>query len=873
MSYMTEDNLKEVRLEKIEKLKELGINPYPHTFDKTHTVAQSRDSEGKTIKTAGRMMSYREHGNIAFADIVDETGRIQIFFQKKVLGDSFKNLKLLDIGDFIGIEGEVGKTVAGEISIIPVSYTLLSKSLRPLPNEWYGLKDVETRYRQRYLDLILNPEVRERFNIRTKVISGTREYLDGLGFWEVETPVLQPMYGGANAKPFTTHLNALDQQMYLRIAVELYIKRLITGGYERVYEIAKDFRNEGIDQTHSPEFTMIEWYEAYGDYNLLMDRAEGLIKFLANKINGNTVLEVGDQKVDVGNKWPRITMIDSMKEKLGLNVEQESRESLLDYLKEKCPEAEAIGTETKGQLIFMIFDHLIPKMLKEPTWVVDYPQDISPFARPHRSKEGWAERFEGYIGGKEIMDGWTEITEASVQRKVWEKDTDATRPDKTEAQHVDEDYLAAMEYGMPPFNGIGIGIDRLTMLFTNIWAIKELILFPTLKKTKAEREEEEEIEQEIAEQPASAGLHRITNTPDVSSVGTTRQEAFELLKKYMESPNLIKHSLATEAAMKGIYRCLHKNDYNERTEEVWGITGLLHDIDYEIAQKEGKLDQHGHLLFDREPNLIEEPIQHAIKSHSKTSVQAENDLDWAITIVDQLTGLCVSSALISKDKELASIDKEFVLKRFNTPGFSRGVDRENIKLCESKLGISLLDFINITLTSMQAIATDLGFAKNIALTTAGEIASSQTPGNNDIALRQDFSRKMVIVVNKDLQEWQVLNTVGHVSAYLGNKMNSSFDTGESFDSKDGIPHPRNTQYPIIVLSAGSEQLKNLAAKVRVSGLLYHGFIREMIETTNDKEIEKILSQKSEEEIEYLGVGIFGTNEEVATLTKNYSLWK
>lgn len=712
---MPEENLKQVRLEKIEKLRQMGINPYPHAFDKTHTVAQALQSEGQVVKTAGKIFSYREHGNIAFADLGDETGRIQIFFQKAKLGDGqFKNLKLLDIGDFLGVEGEVGKTIAGEISVIPATYEILSKSLRALPSEWYGLKDVETRYRQRYLDLLLNPEVRKRFNIRSQVISGVRNYLDSLGFWEIETPVLQPMYGGANAKPFTTHLNALDQKMYLRIAVELYIKRLIAGGYEKVYEIAKDFRNEGVDQTHSPEFTMLEWYEAYVDYNTMMDRAEGLIKFLANKIYGSTILEVGDQKVDVGNKWPRISMIDIMKDKLGIDVEQESRESMLAFLKEKSPDAEIVGSETKGQLIFMIFDHHIPRMLKEPTWIVDYPTDISPFARPHRKKEGWAERFEGYIGGKEIMDGWTEITESSEQRKAWVKDTNAARPDKEEAQHVDEDYLAAMEYGMPPYGGIGIGIDRLVMLFTNTWVIKELILFPLLKRDKVEQEEEEEIENEITESDEDSGQARITtdklSTPDVSEVKITKDEAFELLKKYMESPNLIKHSLATEAAMKGIYRYLHKDDFNARVEEVWGITGLLHDLDYEVAQKEEKLDQHGRLLFDRDPNLVEEPIQHAIKAHNRTmtGVVPTNDMDWAIALVDQLTGLVVSSTLISKDRKLARIDPEFVLKRFNTPGFSRGVDRENIKLCEEKLGISLLEFIRITLESMQQIADQMG---------------------------------------------------------------------------------------------------------------------------------------------------------------------
>ncbi|HEV2339511.1 MAG TPA: lysine--tRNA ligase [Patescibacteria group bacterium] len=477
-----ETNLKEVRQEKIKRLQKSGVQPYAYAFAKTDTIAQALQNEGKTVKTAGRIFSYREHGNIAFADIKDETGSIQIFFQKKFLGDSFTQVKLLDVGDFIGIEGTVGKTVAGEISVMPTSVTLLSKAVRPLPSSWYGLKETETRYRQRYLDLLLNPQVRERFNVRSKLISGIREYLDNLEFWEVETPVLQSLYGGTNAKPFTTHLNALDQDMYLRIADELYIKRLVVGGYERVYEIAKDFRNEGIDQTHFPEFTMLEWYEAYVDYQIMMDRAEELVKFLANKLYGHTVLHVDNKQIDIGKKWPRITMSDVMQQKLGLDVEKETAESLLHYLKKHCPDVKLVGGETKGQLVYMIFDHLIPKTLEKPTWIIDYPKDVSPLSRPHRSKDGWVERYEGYIGGKEIIDGWTEIIDPQIQRTAWEADQKAARKDKEEAQHVDEDFLTAMEYGMPPYGGIGIGIDRLTMLFTNTWSIKELILFPTLKR-------------------------------------------------------------------------------------------------------------------------------------------------------------------------------------------------------------------------------------------------------------------------------------------------------------------------------------------------------------------------------------------------------
>lgn len=475
----TINQLKEERLKKLEKIRSLGWNPYPSSYDKINTIKDCLKKEGKTVKTAGKLFSLRTHGNIAFADLKDETGKIQIFFQKKLLGENYKNLSLLDIGDYLGVEGQVIKTIAGEISIAPTKYTFLGKSLLPLPHEWFGLKDIELRYRQRYLDLLMNHDVRKRFNTRTKLVTSIRKYLDSLGFWEVETPILQPLYGGANAKPFTTHFNALDQKMYLRLAPELYLKRLIAGGYERVYEIAKDFRNEGIDHAHNPEFTMIEWYESYADYHRVMDVTEGLFKHLAKELNSGTKMKIDDKEIDISGKWPRIEMTEILEKTLKINVEKMTEKELNAYCKKE--KIEVLGGETKGQLIFLIFEHKIPETLIAPTWIIDYPEDVSPLSKEHRTKKGWVERFEGYIGGREICDGWSELTDPVIQRQRFESDVRATRKDREEAQQVDDDYLTSLEYGLPPLGGIGIGIDRLTMFFTNTWAIKEIILFPTLK--------------------------------------------------------------------------------------------------------------------------------------------------------------------------------------------------------------------------------------------------------------------------------------------------------------------------------------------------------------------------------------------------------
>ncbi len=688
----TVQNLREDRLKKLEKIRELGWNPYPSSYEKKQMVGQTREMEGQVVKTAGKLFSFRTHGNIAFADLKDETGKIQLFFKKDTLGaETYKHLSLLDIGDYVGVEGTVTKTTAGELSIIPTSYTLLSKSLQPLPHEWYGLKDTEQRFRQRYLDLLLNPEVRERFNVRTKVLRYLREYLDTLGFWEVETPIFHPLYGGANAKPFTTHYNALSQDMFLRVAFELYLKRLISGGYERVYEIGRDFRNEGFDRSHSPEFTMIEWYEAYANYHRVMDVTEGLFKYLAQKLNGTPKMKIDEMEIDLSGKWPRISMSDIMKEKLNLDVEALSVGELKAYCEKN--HIELIGGETKGQLIYVIFEHSIPKLLVEPTWIIDYPEDVSPLSKGHPTKKGWVERFEGYIAGKEICDGWSELTDPVIQRERFTNDQKAVRKDKEEAQQVDEDFLTAMEFGMPPLGGIGIGIERLVMFFTNTWAIRETMLFPTLKKLE---------------------LHNATQTPQPLKVVTTpvahepyslsREQAFTLVKEKLTSPHLVKHSLAVEAAMKGLAKHFGANELR------WGMVGLLHDVDWDMTKDAP--DQHTKQTISwlTELGNSDTELHKAILSHNhhhNGENAPETQMEWALYTCDELTGFIVARTLVLPTKKIADVTVESVLKKFPSKSFAAGVNRSQIMLCEEKLGLKIADFVGIVLKSMQDIAGDL----------------------------------------------------------------------------------------------------------------------------------------------------------------------
>ena len=478
------DEIRSLRLDKLANLKKLGVNPYPSKFtpppDHPHLpVSAARLNHGQIVSVAGRLWKLRSHGQLTFADLKDASGQIQLLFQSSELSDKYELLKLLDAGDFLGVTGRIITTQAGEITVSVASFQLLTKALRPLPDDWYGLKDIEDRYRKRYLDLLINPEVKKRFVTRSRLVKEIRLYLDRLGYQEVETPTLQSLYGGANAKPFKTHVNSLNTDIYLRIADELYLKRLLVSDMEKVFEICKDFRNEGFDQTHHPEFTMIEYYECYADYHRIMDVTEGLFKHLATAVLGSAPLQVGNHQVDISHPWPRVTMTDAIMDQLGLDVAKSSASQLAEFAQShKIP---LLGGDSAGQLIFTIFEHLVTDKLIDPVWIINYPSAVSPLAKSIPGQPDWVERFEGYIGGKEICDGWSELTDPTEQRARFEFDTQAARKDQEEAQKVDEDFLEAMEYGLPPIGGIGIGIDRLTMFFTNTWSIKEVILFPLLR--------------------------------------------------------------------------------------------------------------------------------------------------------------------------------------------------------------------------------------------------------------------------------------------------------------------------------------------------------------------------------------------------------
>ena len=485
---MTDNNkdlneMLKIKRDKLEELKQEGKDPHEIVNFKDRTPAATikdkyDDYEGKSIRIAGRIIAKRGHGNMSFMDIQDESGTIQIVNRKNVIGDEFKQVKKYDIGDIVGIEGEVFKTKQGEISIETKIPQLLTKSLQMLPEKWHGLKDPDLRYRQRYLDLIVNPEVKEVFVLRSRIISEIRKFLDSRGFLEVETPILNTIAGGATARPFITHHNTLDIDMYLRIANELYLKRLIVGGFDRVYEMGRMFRNEGMDATHNPEYTAMELYQAYADYEDMMEIVESMIETVATNVLGNTVIEYDGNEIELKAPWKRVTMIDSIKNETGVDFNKiTTYEDAVAIAKEKGVEVK----ETRGEIINEFFEEFVEDTLIQPTFIYDYPVEISPLAKRKKDDKSLTYRFEAFINGSEVGNAFSELNDAADQRERFEAQVAKRENGDDEAQMMDYDFVNALEVGLPPTGGLGIGIDRVIMLLTGQHSIRDVLLFPTMK--------------------------------------------------------------------------------------------------------------------------------------------------------------------------------------------------------------------------------------------------------------------------------------------------------------------------------------------------------------------------------------------------------
>ncbi len=472
----------------LESLRESGVDPYPRRFERSRLSREVVDDfdrlEGSEVTVAGRLMATRGHGKAGFADLVDEKGKMQLYVRRDEVGDEqFAVWKLLDVGDIVGARGEVFKTRSGEVSIKVKELTLLAKALLPLPEKWHGLKDKEIRYRRRYLDLISNEETRSVFRARSRIVHIMRDFLTERGFLEVETPILQPIYGGAFARAFETHHHSLDLKLYLRIADELYLKRLIVGGFERVFEIGKDFRNEGMDRTHSPEFTQLELYQAYADYNVMMETTESLFERLAFELTGGTSFTWQGREIDVKAPWKRVKVMEAVADAVGADA-LKSREALAAAARAADLDlGDPVGDELPGfgELVEKILSELVEPKLMEPTFLIDYPLEISPLAKQTPGDPTIVERFEVFIAGIELGNSFTELNDPDEQVRRLSAQVDKRAQGDEEAHGMDDDFIMALKHGMPPTGGLGIGVDRVVMLLTDSPGIRDVILFPAMR--------------------------------------------------------------------------------------------------------------------------------------------------------------------------------------------------------------------------------------------------------------------------------------------------------------------------------------------------------------------------------------------------------
>lgn len=636
---MALDQIREERIKKLNNLKEAGIDPYPATVTNVServNICDARNMPDQRVVVMGRLRSLRPHGKIAFADLEDESGKMQLFFSKEVLNESvdsrlrgndnslsFNALSMLDIGDIIQAEGEVFQTQAGEITVRVSAFQLLTKTLLPLPSDWYGLKDTEERLRKRYLDLLMNPEVKDLFRKKTKFWSSMRKFMLEEGFLEVEMPILEPVPGGADARPFITHHNALDIDLYLRISLELPLKRLLVGGYEKVFEIGRIFRNEGIDAEHLQDYTQLEFYWAYADYNDLMNFLQSMYQFVIQETFGTLKTSWQGHEIDWSGDWPKMEYRDLLNTEWSVDIDTITIEELYELAKKYNVAVEPnLG---KGRLLDYIYKKTIRPKLIQPMFLLNFPVEVEPLAKRIPGREDKVQRVQILAMGSELGKGFSELNDPLDQRGRFEEQMKLREAGDEEAQMMDEDFVEALEYGMPPAAGFGISERLFAMLVDR--PIREMVFFPTMK-------------------------------PDDSS-----------------------------------------------------------------------------------------------------------------------------------------------------------------------------------------------------------------------SKKQDFDKKFVVVLNKNLESWKLSNTIGHISAYLGNKLQEPFDTGKHFTTKDEKPLPRNSQYPVVTLSATNEQLHQFMQKVRESGLTYIGYVPEMIEFIDDQKLSKAISEKEEGEIGYCGIGVFGPKKVVDELTRGLELYK
>ena len=706
-----------------------GVNPYPIASEVTAHAAQlEKDSsdlpDGEDTQdvasVAGRIRALRRQGKAAFIVLEDVSGQIQLFCRVNDLGEEgWGLLRQLDLGDIVNATGRVLRTRRGQLSIAPTKLVLLSKSLRPLPEKFHGLTDREVRYRQRYVDLIMNPEVRDVFRKRSAIISLIRRYMEADGYMEVETPMMHAILGGANAKPFVTHFNALDRDFYLRIATELPLKRLIVGGMERVFEIGRQFRNEGMDLTHNPEFTSMEAYCAYSDLDGMKRLTEGLFKSIAREVcgceEGHEVITYQGQRVDMSGTWRSVPLSEVASQVVGEHVDMDTP---IEHLCELCS---ANGIETEdgwgaGKLLFELYDELGESTLVDPTFVCDYPEEVSPLAKRKADDPRLTDRFELVICGHEYANAFSELNDPVDQAGRFAEQVAAKGMGDDEAMGYDYDYVRALEYGMPPAGGIGYGIDRMIMLFCDQPAIRDVLLFPQMKPevvTKADIASQlpeatdnaaasVDVIADDAENGAANEAARDSAAPALST-GLTRDQAFALLERYNKDPFHIQHAETLEGLMR-----YYAEKYDPANVDFWGQVGLLHDLDWEEFQDAVQHTVKAGELIEAEGGTPE--LVHAIQTHNSDNnpdlPQPESKMERVLYAADELSGLIQAAILMRPSKSVMDLEVKSLKKKFKDKHFAAGCSRDVIRHGAELNGMELDDLFASMIEAMRAIAPD-----------------------------------------------------------------------------------------------------------------------------------------------------------------------
>ena len=736
-----EDDPRKVRLAKREALLAAGKFPYGMRFDyDQHVDALQRDyaslengaSTDDRVKTAGRIIAIRNQGKIMFMVLRERMGDIQLFCRVNTLGEeAFSEMKDLDMGDWIGVEGTMMRTKRGELSIAVDGFTLLSKSIRPLPEKFHGLSDKETRYRQRYVDLVVNPDIKQVFVNRSKIIAACRAYMNSLDFLEVETPILQEIMGGANAKPFITHFNALDQECYLRIATELHLKRCLVGGLDRVYEIGRIFRNEGMDHTHNPEFTTIEAYQAFGDLDSMKELCEGFIKAGLHVVSDSEVIEYQGQTIDLSGTWKSIPLSEVVSAHVGEHVDMDTPVARLRELLD-ANKLEWQDDWGAGKLLFTLYDELCEQEIVNPTFVCDYPVEVSPLAKRKPADPRLTDRFELVIAGHEYANAFTELNDPVDQESRFAAQMEAKRHGDEEAMEYDTDYIRALEYGMPPAGGIGIGIDRMVMLLTDQPSIRDVLLFPHMRPERntnnpnakgvaaakaagdvaeatAEVAAEAELDAKAAgAADAAADAQWVSKLPapaegDALDAGITREAALDLLKAHNKDEFHIAHGETLEGLMR-----YYAEKYDPQNVDFWGIVGMLHDLDWEeFPTAEDHTVKAAEMLAEAGVNPL---VARCIQTHNsdlRTDLpKPEAHMEKVLYACDELSGLIQACIAVRPSHSVQDFTVKSLKKKFKTKSFAAGCDRDVIAHGAELLDMELPDLFASVIEAMKAIDPD-----------------------------------------------------------------------------------------------------------------------------------------------------------------------